>query len=589
MSNGMDIMVMKFADSKIPSFVEVNNKEYILCGEKNDYPEYLIHQYNKCGKHRAIINGKVKYIIGDGLQGGVWAVSEDGGQKREAETVNDCGETMTDVLAKSVKDIEIHGGFRWFITVDKAGRITDIKHADFYKFRTAKPTESVDPKTKAKVVSNGYYYKDKWVKQNGYQDREDPVFYREFTGKPAAGETKLTGTYVFAYNEYGPGTDYYPLPEYVACANYIDLDIEISKFHLSNVKNGMMPSKMINFFTGEPTEEKKKQIEKRFAEKFAGSENAGKFVFVFNPSGDKSQGAEISDLSFGDLDKQFDLLSKTVQQEIFTGHQVVSPMLFGVKTEGQLGGSTELRVAYEVFTNAYAKPKQTALEKIVNTFGRLMGKGDGYKFKQLDPVGMILDINDFKDLLPREFVLEKLGVPKQYITPEVGPNVAPGQVQPTIPGQVNAPAITAPQAQEVNTTITNLTAKQHQQVMRIIRQYSKGQVSPEAAKTLLKSGYGFSESEINSLLGIEDQEEFELTKKLSFEEHRQLEIDEAVRPNIKLNYITDKKVLGKKIMYPVCDSQGNVVNMKVSVAKVQDKIRERMNAIENEIKQLYAS
>ncbi len=35
-------------------------------------------------------------------------------------------------------------------------------------------------------------------------------------------------------------------------------------------------------------------------------------------------------------------MNKAIQSEIFISHRVVNPMLFGVKTEGQLGGRQEL-------------------------------------------------------------------------------------------------------------------------------------------------------------------------------------------------------------------------------------------------------
>ena len=434
-----DIVVLKFADSKIPEFKEVANKDYITCGERNSYPEYCIYQYNKSGKHRAIINGKSKYILGEGFEGdGGWSNTGD----QVASSVNSDGETMYDVMQKSIKDVEIHGGFRWFVTWGRNGKIVDIKHCDFFKFRTAKPTDITDKKTGKKIGEKdfGFWFKEKWINDSGNENRkEDPVFYPEFT---ADASTKPKGVQVFAYNEYGPGTDWYPLPEYIGSANYIDIDIEISKFHLSAIRNGMMPSKLVQFYTGEPSEDKKKEIERRFKQKFAGSENAGKFVLVFNPNKDKQ--VDVSDLSFNELDKQFDLLSRTVQQEIFTGHQVVSPMLFGVKTEGQLGGSTELRVAYEVFINTYAKPKQNNYEKVVNYFAKLTNNGSGYKFKQLDPIGIVFDAKDFINKLTTEFVFEKLGIPAKYI-----PTATP------------TPGATPVASGMTNENVRNLTAKQN--------------------------------------------------------------------------------------------------------------------------------
>lgn len=471
-----DIVVLKFADSRIPEFKEVNNKDWILYGEQNDYPEYLIYQYNKCGKHRAIVNGKSKYILGGGLEGiGGWApITDQAGVVTPADPVNLQKETMYDVLKKSIKDVEIHGGFRWFITWNAMGTVAGIVHEDFQKFRTAK--------------AGGFYYKEKWFKTNGQaNNREEPVKYKEFNGQPPLAED-TNKVQVFAYNEYGPGTDWYPLPEYIGCANWIDIDIEISKFHLSSLRNGMMPSKMIQFFTGEPTEEKKKEVERRFAKKFAGSENAGKFVLVFNPSQGKQ--VEISDLSFNELDKQFAILINSTQQEIFTGHQVTSPMLFGIKTEGQLGGNNELRISYEIFINTYAKPKQQDLEKVVNYFGGLMGKGNSYHFLQLDPIGLVFDVKDVIDKIPIEFILERIGVPKQYIKPALPAALTPGS------GEQSAAPVAS------NDNIKNLTAKQHQQLVRIIRQYSKGQLTEEAARTLLRTGLGLTESDIDSLLGI---------------------------------------------------------------------------------------
>lgn len=483
-----DILVLKFADSRLPEFKEVNNKEWILAGVKNDYPEYLIYQYNKCGKHRAIINGKSKYILGSGLEGtgGLAPVTNEDGTITPAATINLAKETMYDILKKSIKDIEIHGGFRWLITWNIKGQIAEIYHEDFFKFRTGKGKEG------------GFYYKDEWFRTNGQPTlRVDPVHYKEFNGQPP-GDEDPNKVQVFAYNEYGPGTDWYPLPEYVGCANWIDIDIEISKYHLSTLRNGMMPSKLIQFYTGEPTEDKKKQIEKRFAAKFAGSENAGKFVLVFNTNKDKT--VDISDLSFTELDKQFEILNKTTQQEIFTGHQVTSPMLFGIKTEGQLGGSTELRIAYEIFINTYAKPKQDDLEKVVNYFGGLMNAGSTYRFTQLDPVGLIFDVKDVLDKIPVEYIFERLGIPKKYYpTPAVQPGV------PGIPG-VTPIGEQAATVTGTNDNIKNLTAKQHQQLLRIIRQYGKGQLTREAATTLLRTGLGLNDEEIISILGILEED-----------------------------------------------------------------------------------
>lgn len=178
-------------------------------------------------------------------------------------------------------------------------------------------------------------------------------------------------------------------------------------------------------------------------------------------------------------------------------------MLFGVKTEGQLGGNTELRTAYEIFINNYAKPKQQNLEKVVNFFGNLMGKGNSYTFRQLDPIGIVFDIKDIIEDIPKEFIFEKLGIPKKYRPAPTLP--APGQ--PALPGQEQQ---TAPN--NVNQHIKGLTAKEHQQLLRILRQVDKGQLTKERASVLLSVGLGLSQEYIDTLLAQSTEEEELITK-----------------------------------------------------------------------------
>lgn len=452
--NGPDVIVLKFADSAVPCFKESRDKEYIKYGDDNNYPAYLTFLFDKSANHNAIVTGKSNYIFGEGYANGDFIL-------------NQLGESLNDITAKSILDVVMYGGFRWEIIWGMGGKITEIYHVDYSTIRKGK--------------EGGYYYKETWA--NKY-DREDPEFIAAFDPKIPA------GTQIYSYDEYRPGVRYYPLPDYLGCNNYIETDIEISKFYLSSIRNGMLPSKMIQFFQGELNEEKKRSIEKRFRDKFAGSENAGKFVLVFN-TGDPAKAVQINDLSANDLDKMFIELNKTVQQQIFSGHKVTSPMLFGIKTEGQLGGTTELKISYEIFQNTYAGLKAKAIDKEVNyvlAFSRFTG---AYTLQNADPVGLQFDVKDYATNIAPEFILEKLGVPKDQ-----------WRISPTAATDIPAPG--TPGAEKMaNDNIKNLSAKQHQQLVRIIRQYSKGQLTESAAKTLLRVGLNLNDEDINQVLGIQ--------------------------------------------------------------------------------------
>src|ERR1044071_7073497 len=107
------VMRISFADSRVPEFKEVRYKEWILYGENNLYPDYLLYLYNKSSKHGAIINAKSKYIFGNGLVSKSMPLTAEG--TKFSPVVNRKGETLNDIVKKSIKDVEIHGGFRWQI------------------------------------------------------------------------------------------------------------------------------------------------------------------------------------------------------------------------------------------------------------------------------------------------------------------------------------------------------------------------------------------------------------------------------------------------------------------------------------------
>lgn len=449
-----EMIVLKFADSKIPVFKETRNKDYIRYGEDNKYPEYLTYLFNKSAKHNAIITGKAKFIFGDGYENGDM-------------TVNRLGESLNDISKKALLDVEIYGGFYLEIVWNRSRRIQEIYHVDFTTIRVGK--------------EGGFFYKDDWGK---WTNDEQPI--------PAFDPNVPIGTQIYSYMEYRPMAKYYPLPGYIGCNNYIETDIEVGKFYLSSIRNGMMPSKMIQFFKGEPSTDKKREIEARFAQKFAGAENAGKFIMVFNDlKADK--GVQVDDLSGTELDKMFIELNKTVQQEIFSGHGVTNPMLFGIKTEGQLGGATELKTSYEIFVNTYAKPKADAFDKeLMYLLSYSVWPGE-YDLQQTDPVGLQFDVKDFLDIIPEEYVLEKLGIPKEYATT---PTSAVGE-------------------QMVNENLKNLTGKQNQSLNRIVREYKKGIKTESVARALLKSSLGLDDELINLLLDIKP---VQLSKEFSLEE-----------------------------------------------------------------------
>lgn len=455
-----NIVFFNFADSKVPEFKEVPNKDWVLFGEDNKYPDQLLYLFNKSSKHNAIINGKVNYIFGKGLQ-----IENDPNGEALLKSCNRFGESLNDISNKAVIDIELFGGFYLEIIWAKGGGISDIIHKPFEKMRVGKDNAT-------------FYYKNDWNIYN----REKPVEY------PAFNPQIRTGSQIFFYKEYRPGVQYYPLPGYMGSLNYIECDVEISKYHLSAISNGMFPSKMIVFHNGEPTEEGKAKIEKGFKDKFAGAENAGRFMLIYGTDADKDP--TIQDLSATDLDKQFIILNETVQQEIFSGHGITSPSLFGVMTAGKLGESNQLQEAYDIFKNTYAEVKQGRFEDAINYITKFAGVVSEYKLMPVDPIGFKLSEAGILQVAPKGWILEKLGIdPTLY-----------GEVLPTAVSEAGA-------TMGVNENLKNLTGKQMQGLMRIARKFNKGELTLEQALLMMSSSFGLSDDESKIMLGVTEEPE----------------------------------------------------------------------------------
>jgi DNA-binding MarR family transcriptional regulator len=385
------IKFLKFDDVPLPIYKEVKGKDYIFYGERNDYPNYLLRIYNNSAKHNAIVTGKVDYICGNG-----WGVkSEDEMQKAKAygmiDKVNTKEESLNEVTNKLVTDLTIFGGYYLQVIWTKAtGEIAELYHVDYYKVRT-------------NSENSEFYVSDNWLKNDNVNPRPDYETY------PAFDPNNPTGSQILYFKEYRAGVNTYSLPDYRGAISYIELDISIGEYHLNTINNGMFSSKLINLNGGKVSQEEEDRIERQFQNKFSGSKNAGKFMLAFNDS--KENEPSIIDLSGTELDKHFDLLNLTVQTEIFSGHKITSPMLFGIKTEGQLGGRSEMREAYQLFQNTYVNAKQRAIEETVNYLFKFNDIVADLELKPTEPISFEFSEAIISANMTQDEIREKLGLP----------------------------------------------------------------------------------------------------------------------------------------------------------------------------------
>lgn len=387
-----NVQVIKFDAVQLPTFVESNSVDYVSFGDNNGYPQYLLELFNRSGKHNAIVTGKVHYIKGRGFY-----LNEGLDEKIKSQVealmknINEF-DSGDDLLYKTATDLEIFSGIAIEVIPRKDGKgWASLNHIDRSNVRVSKDKKNI-------------HVCDKWIdgKSKYYKPKEEDVRkLKAFDPK------KFTG--VFLFDQYRPGMGAYPLPEYLGCIPYIEIDIQIANFHLNNLRNGFSAGTLISFNGGQPDADKAKVIETKIKSKFAGTDNAGGLVITFSNGKDSSP--TIIPLQSNNFDKLWDTLNSTSQQEIFTGHKVTNGMLFGIENTAKLGGGTgeEIRVSFELLKNGYVMAKQQMLLSCFNYLFSLNGLGEPLSIKDIEPIGFELSEAGLLQVLTKDEIRSMIG------------------------------------------------------------------------------------------------------------------------------------------------------------------------------------
>ena len=435
-------IVLHFDTAEKPVFQERKGKGYIEFGADNNYPKYLLDLFNESPKHGAIVKSKATYIYGKGFD--------------NAGMANTTGETWNEILKKCIKDDELYRGYYLQVIWNRAKQISDVFHIDFQKVRI----------NKDKSV---FYVKNDW---NDLREKA-----REY---PAFNLSNPVGSQIYYYKEYNSFSDVYPIPSYYQGLNYIESDIQVSRHILGNAKQGFVGSTLINLNNGDPIgEEHKGEVERQLLKKFTGE--AGKrVVIMFNKSRENS--AEIQNLGNTMLTKEdFTNINNLIQQEIFASHQITSSELFGIAVSGSLGSRTAMRDSFEIFNKTYVSERQQELEGVFTKLRNYKGEQGDFKIVPVEPLNFEFSESIIAANLTQNEIRALMGKEPLDTTQPVKNEI-----------------------QASNDSMRNLTGRQYQNVMRIVRNFGNGKLTKQQASLMLKSGYGLSDIEVNSFLGVDD-------------------------------------------------------------------------------------
>ena len=331
--------LLKLKEYEERSYAEIPSYEgWVKYGDDNLFPQYLVDLYKSSATHNALCTSIAMMIFGDGVQA----------DSLEARLkIQEWG--LEDEIRKACVDLKIQGGFALEVvySIDRT-TISKVRHCPFENLRSGE----VDDDERV----HWYYYSKDWSDK-----REEPIPVHAFHPDMKNEHP----TQILYVKPFSPGSYYYPKPDYIGSVDYIELDKEIGKYHINNIKNGLAPSFTIHFKNGVPANEERRKIRNDIERQLAGATTAGKFIITYSDSPDRKPDFEPFPLS--DADKQYQFLSTEVSDKIMIGHRVVSSAMFGVKTAGQLGNTQELEIASELFDRQVVKPYQRVVKNAIES------------------------------------------------------------------------------------------------------------------------------------------------------------------------------------------------------------------------------
>ena len=345
MDNKTPLTLIQLNNYVKPQIVEQKSRGFVTNGKNNSYFNYVNDCYIGSPTNSAINNGYISWIYGKGL-------SAKDQNIKTSQYARLYSMLKKKDIKRGVSDYQIQGMAYLQIIRNRDNTISSITHVGVDKIAPELANEENE--------IQGYFYSNDF-KNRQIEPQRIPAF--GVSNRPQPVE-------IYCIRPYQLGMEYFALPTYQSCLQYAELEEEISNYSISHMKNGLSFGYIINIPDSYNLEdEQKAEIEKKIKQKLTGSSRAGTFMINF-ANGENA--IEVTALEINDAHQQWQFLSEESQKKIITGHEVVSPMLFGIKdSSGFSSNADELAEAERQTIERGVTPKQNAitdaLEDILST------------------------------------------------------------------------------------------------------------------------------------------------------------------------------------------------------------------------------
>jgi len=370
--------VINLAKYEPPQVVESKREDWVTYGESNSYFNFLIDRYKNSTTNNAIINNISRLIYGRGL------FALDANRKP-----NQYAQMMTlfnqDCLRKLCFELKALGQCAIQVHYDKSHtKILKTYHIPVQLLAPEKCNKDGD--------IEAYYYSDNWEDIKKFPPKRISAF--------GFSNDEIEILYI---QPYSLGMKYFSYVDYQGALSYALLEEEVSNYLINEVQNSFSGTKIVNFSNGVPTPEMQDEISQQVLGKLTGSKGR-KVIVSFNDNPENK--TTVEDIPLNDAPEHYTYLSEECLRKIMLGHNVTSPLLFGIaSTTGFSSNADELKNSAILFDNMVIKPFQDLLIASLDRILAFNGISLKLAFRTLQP----LEFTDVENAQNEEQVAEETG------------------------------------------------------------------------------------------------------------------------------------------------------------------------------------
>ena len=373
-----NLHIIDLAKYEAPEVVESKREDWVTYGESNSYFNFLIDRYKNSTTNNAIINNISRLIYGRGL----FALDAN---KKPSEYAQMMTLFNQDCLRKLAFELKALGQCAIQVHYSKDhSKIVKAYHI---------PVQLLAPeKCNKDGEIEAYYYSDNWEDIRKFPPKRIDAF--------GFSNNEVEILYI---KPYSIGMKYFSYVDYQGALSYAMLEEEVANYLINEVQNSFSGTKIVNFNNGVPTPEQQDQITSQVLGKLTGSQGR-KVIVSFNDNVETRTSVE--DIPLNDAPDHYTYLSEECLRKIMLGHNVTSPLLFGIaSSNGFSSNADELKNSFILFDNMVIKPFQDIL--IANLDRILAFNGISLKlaFRTLQP----LEFTDLENVQTEEQVAEETG------------------------------------------------------------------------------------------------------------------------------------------------------------------------------------